>query len=50
MTACECNEKGSTGTKCEENGVCACISDFIDGDKCIKCIPKYFGFPDCKGK
>ena len=48
---CNCDTDGSSSQVCDStSGKCSCKSELIVGDKCDKCKPGYFGFPDCKGK
>ena len=48
---CNCDTDGSSSHVCDStSGKCSCKSELIVGDKCDKCKPGYFGFPDCKGK
>ena len=47
--ACNCNEEGSSGITCDDNGVCSCNANIIN-DKCDACDAGYFDFPTCEGK
>ena len=49
LLACNCNEEGSSGITCDDNGVCSCKSDIVN-DKCDACDVGYFNFPTCAGK
>ena len=46
---CECNQDGSSSTSCTNEGICSCNAG-VEGDRCSRCIPNYFGFPTCKGE
>ena len=47
--ACECNAEGAINNSCADGeGQCTCKPN-ITGDKCDKCAPGFFGFPDCQG-
>ena len=47
FSECGCDENGSDGNGCNEDGVCTCKPN-VDGDKCDKCKPNFFQFPSCK--
>ena len=49
FSACNCNKDGSTGSSCDDNGVCSCKPNFIN-DKCDECADGYFHFPRCESK
>ena len=47
---CNCNQAGSENDVCDGNtGECSCKTGFT-GNKCDKCYPGYFGFPNCISK
>ena len=47
---CNCNSKGSNGTKCDnETGHCSCLLN-ISGNKCDQCVKGFYGFPNCQGR
>ena len=49
LTECECDIKGSENQNCDsKTGKCPCKYGVV-GDKCTKCSPDHFGFPNCKG-
>ncbi|KAI1239430.1 hypothetical protein IHE44_0012552 [Lamprotornis superbus] len=46
--ACECHPQGSLSTLCDQvTGQCSCRRD-VDGQRCSRCLPGYFGFPHCR--
>ena len=48
--ACDCNEPGSIGRTCGDDGQCRCKKEFT-GLKCNECAPGYFGSnEDCQRK
>ena len=49
FTECECDVEGSENQNCDsKTGKCTCKYGVV-GDKCTKCSPDHFGFPNCKG-
>jgi len=42
---CECDPNGSTSLQCSLDGKCPC-KEGVMGDKCDKCMPNYFKFPE----
>ena len=44
-----CNKEGSKSEQCDDVGKCTCKA-YVEGDDCNKCVSKYFGFPNCKGR
>lgn len=45
---CSCDRKGTTEEICDkESGKCLCKEGY-GGERCDKCIPGYYGYPDCK--
>ena len=46
--ACNCDGDGSNGTACDNNGVCSCKVNFMNG-KCDVCNAGFFNFPTCEG-
>ena len=47
--ACQCNAEGAVNNACADGeGQCTCKPN-ITGDKCDKCAPGFFGFPNCQG-
>ena len=54
---CLCNPKGSESLQCNDVGSCTCklnVGKDPDSDnglpeKCDFCLPKFYGFPECKG-
>ena len=46
--ACDCNEHGSNGTSCDDNGICSCKANFM-GNKCDTCKTGFYSFPTCQG-
>ena len=47
--ACQCNAEGAVNNSCADGeGQCTCKPN-ITGDKCDKCAPGFFGFPNCQG-
>ena len=47
ITACECNEEGSTDISCNEDGKCSCKPN-INGEKCDACKDGHSDFPNCQ--
>ncbi|XP_009863212.1 PREDICTED: laminin subunit beta-4 [Apaloderma vittatum] len=46
--ACECHPQGSLSTLCDQvTGQCSCRRE-VDGQRCSRCLPGYFGFPHCR--
>ena len=45
---CECHEEGSMNQTCVDDGVCTC-KEGIEGDRCSRCKPNHFNFPQCEG-
>ena len=45
---CNCNEEGSEGIECNDDGHCKCRCNVI-GDKCDTCADNFYGFPLCYG-
>ena len=48
-TDCECNREGSVNATCNEDGICHCKVG-VEGERCLKCKPNRFAFPNCIGK
>ena len=46
LPACNCNEQGSTGFDCDDNGKCNCKA-FYKNDKCDACTDGNDIFPNC---
>ena len=46
---CDCNEDGSNGNTCDDNGLCSCKANFMN-DKCDTCNVGFFNYPTCEGK
>ena len=50
FSECNCDPQGSMSTSCNASGICPCISNNIEGDKCSDCKENYYNFPSCSGK
>ena len=46
ISACQCSEKGSEDSTCDENGKCYCKPHVV-GDLCTECAIGYSEFPEC---
>ena len=45
---CSCNEEGAVGNTCDDlSGKCNCRPN-IAGNRCDKCAPGFYGYPDCQ--
>ena len=49
FSACNCENPGSIGVSCDDEGKCQCKPNF-DGSKCEKCGDGYYNYPLCEGK
>lgn len=46
--ACECHPQGSLSALCDQvTGQCSCRRE-VDGQRCSRCLPGFFGFPHCR--
>ena len=46
ISECNCNEEGSNGITCDNNGICNCKANIMN-DKCDECNVGLFPFPAC---
>lgn len=48
ISACNCENTGSIGISCDNEGKCQCKENF-DGNRCEKCKEGFYNYPICEG-
>lgn len=48
ISACNCENTGSIGVSCDNEGKCQCKENF-DGNRCEKCKEGFYNYPICEG-
>jgi hypothetical protein len=48
ISACKCEDIGSIGVSCDNEGRCQCKDNF-DGNRCERCQEGFYNYPICEG-